>query len=235
MQRAGFSGSRGRLLAACGLLFAGCLGFFLIADGPAAAAGQGDKAGQAGLVSFDIPAQPLNAALTAYGAATGLQMLYNSALADGRRSEGVTGTLTPDAALRALLAGSGLVGHRTDIDAITIAPASPQRAAGATPAVVPDARFLGALQAGILEALCRRGETRPGSYRLALQLWISPDGAIRRAVLLGSTGSAGRDAALAGALQDLAIGMAPPAGMPQPVTMTIVPKALREGQECASR
>jgi hypothetical protein len=182
-------------------------------------------------VVYDIPSQGLAEALSAYAAATGVQVLYETSLTSGRNSAAIRGRLTPEAALQTLLAGSGLVAHRTDVDAITIFPESQNRVAGVSP-VIPDARFLGALQASILKALCNRAETRPGNYRMALQLWISPYGTIRRAALLSSTGNAQRDAVMTEVLHDVAIGALPPAGMSEPVTLAIVPRSPLQSAEC---
>jgi hypothetical protein len=60
-------------------------------------------------MAFDIPVQPLAAAIETYAAATGLQVLYNAHLVAGRRSTELVGVLTPQAALQVLLKGSGLV------------------------------------------------------------------------------------------------------------------------------
>jgi hypothetical protein len=182
-------------------------------------------------VVYDIPSQNLAEALSAYAAATGVQVLYETSLTLGRNSAAVGGRLTPEAALQALLADTGLVGRRTDVDAITIFPEDRNRAAGESP-VVPGPRFLGALQASILKALCNRAETRPGNYRMALQLWIAPYGTIRRAALLSSTGDPQRDAVLTEVLHDVAIGALPPAGMSQPVTLAIVPRSPLQPPEC---
>uniref|UniRef100_UPI0019541826 STN domain-containing protein n=2 Tax=Pseudomonadota TaxID=1224 RepID=UPI0019541826 len=60
-------------------------------------------------IAFDIPAQPLDAALASYFRATGVQLLYDSALTAGRRSGAVRGNFTPREALRQLLRGTGLI------------------------------------------------------------------------------------------------------------------------------
>lgn len=208
------------------------------AQGPEHAPDQGPAQGQRqspGAAAYDIPSQNLAAALSAYASTSGVQVLYETTLTVGRRSTAVNGVLTADAALAALLAGSGLVGRRTDVDAITVIPEQPERLTAWVAPVPPDRRFLGALQARILGALCGSPDIRPGTYRAALQLWITPAGAVSRAGLLGSTGDARRDALLIGALHDVAIGAQPPAGMWQPVIMTIVPHAPREGAECHER
>ncbi len=185
-------------------------------------------------VNYDIPSQGLAEALNAYAAATGVQVLYETALTSGRNSAAVKGTLTPEVALRALLASTGLIGRRTDVDAITIFPESQGRVAG-TALVAPDARFLGALQASGLEALCNRAETRPGNYRMALQLWTNSYGAIQRAALLSSTGNTRRDAELTEILRDVTVGARPPTGMAQPITLAIVPRSPLQPLECSGR
>ncbi|MDQ8731539.1 STN domain-containing protein [Bradyrhizobium sp. LHD-71] len=191
----------------------------------------GEPAPRAQEVAFDIPSQPLAAALSDFATASGTQVLYETSLATGKMSAPVKGKLEPEAALRALLSGTGLVGRRTDVDAITIAPEPRDRIAAAS-AVVPDARFLGALQSGILNALCRNAQTRPGAYRMALQLWIAPDGLVRHASLLGSTGDARRDASFVPQLRDVQIAVRPPPGMNQPITLAIVPRSPLQRPEC---
>lgn len=62
----------------------------------------------ASTVTFDIPAQSLDAAIAAFGRVTGIQVLYDSALTGSLRSAAVRGTFTPAAALSRLLAPTGL-------------------------------------------------------------------------------------------------------------------------------
>ncbi len=68
-------------------------------------------------VAFDIAAQPLGAAIDAFIAATGWQVGYAAEVTRDRKSPGVTGSLTPTAALTRLLTGTGvtfrLTGART--------------------------------------------------------------------------------------------------------------------------
>jgi hypothetical protein len=182
-------------------------------------------------ITYNIPPQSLAEALSAYGASSGTQVLYETSLTAGRSSAAVKGKFTPEAALQTLLAGTGLVGRRTDVDAITIL-LEPQNRASRNSLAAPDARFLGTLQASILNALCHRAETRPGNYRMALQLWITPSGAIQRASLLSSTGDTRRDEALTEVLHDVMIGALLPAGMGQPVTLVIVPRSPLHPPEC---
>lgn len=71
-------------------------------------------------LAFDIPAGPLPAALTAFAARAGIQLLYPAALARGKITAGVSGRLTPQAALRRLLDGSGLAFRFTDAATATL-------------------------------------------------------------------------------------------------------------------
>lgn len=57
---------------------------------------------------YDIPAGPLNTALAAFGRQSGLQLAYDPALAAGKTSSGIRSNSAPDAALSALLQGTGL-------------------------------------------------------------------------------------------------------------------------------
>ncbi|MBY8823332.1 TonB-dependent siderophore receptor [Sphingomonas colocasiae] len=58
--------------------------------------------------SFSIPAGDLRAALQAFSSSTGIQLVYSSDLVVGKRSSGVSGEMTAQAALARLLAGTGL-------------------------------------------------------------------------------------------------------------------------------
>lgn len=63
---------------------------------------------QEAAVSISIPAQSLGDALLQLGRQTSLQFLYTSDLVRGIMASPVQGTLTPEAALRQLLAGTGI-------------------------------------------------------------------------------------------------------------------------------
>lgn len=79
--------------------------------------------------NFDVPAQPLPSALTQFGRQSGLQVSVPAALADGRTSSAVSGSLAPIEALSRLLAGTGLT-YRISGNIVTLEPA-PQ-ASGST-------------------------------------------------------------------------------------------------------
>ena len=62
-------------------------------------------------IPFDIPAQPLPAALAAFAGQAGLQLAFPPELAQGKQGQRVSGQRELGAALSALLAGTGLQGH----------------------------------------------------------------------------------------------------------------------------
>lgn len=59
-------------------------------------------------IVFDIPAQDLNTALLAFAEKADFQVVYDAEIPRGLETPGVQGSHTPEAALRRLLAGTGL-------------------------------------------------------------------------------------------------------------------------------
>jgi iron complex outermembrane receptor protein len=88
----------------------------LLAGASAAAQAQ-PAAAPAAAVAFDLPAQPLGAALNELARQAGLQMSYPAAQVAGRSAPAVAGRMTVGQALERLLAGSGL---RADIAGQTV-------------------------------------------------------------------------------------------------------------------
>ncbi|MDQ4408994.1 TonB-dependent receptor plug domain-containing protein [Rhizobium sp. AN63] len=80
-------------------------------------------------VTYSIPAGSLERGLTRFGAASGIQILYNTAVANGLNTAGISGPLSPEAALQGLLANTGLTYHFTGPKSVTVA----------NPAQAPDA------------------------------------------------------------------------------------------------
>ncbi len=71
-------------------------------------------------LSFDIPAQSLDDALSAYGIASGAQVLYDAGLTQGLKSQPVTGHMDRQQALQQLLNGTGLDYRFTGARTITL-------------------------------------------------------------------------------------------------------------------
>jgi hypothetical protein len=182
--------------------------------------------------NFDIPALPLIRALDTYSATTGLMVLYDSALAEGRRSTAVTGTLVPDVAIRVLLEGTGLVVFNTGrAFAIEAAPSDQQDATSAFGAA--ELPYLALVQRVIAQGFCERAETRPGGYRAALQFRIGTSGEVLSPELLSSTGDQSRDRMIVELLGRLRIGRGPPPGVAQPVSMIISPRPPAQSGDCS--
>jgi len=70
--------------------------------------------------SFNIPAQSLAGALTQFGVQSGMQVSVRGDVVEGLDTSGVNGLMTPELALRRLLAGTGIVYEVTDGDTVTL-------------------------------------------------------------------------------------------------------------------
>ena len=226
--------ARWALMAACG--FYGGAGHALGQQ----AADLGPAGDVRGLVSFDIGPQPLSTAVRAFSDVTGQALLVDERLLVGRMSPGARGEFTPEDALRRLLAGTGLRERYTSDKAFTLMPAPEisvsmsNTAAAPAPADSADtvvAVYGATLQRAVEAALCRAPLTRPGEYRLALQVWLDSDGEVQRLRLLGSTGRAERDKAVESALGGLRVDPPPP-GLAQPLTLLLLPADASRPARC---
>jgi TonB family protein len=181
---------------------------------------------------MDIPAQPLSSALFAYSKITGAQVLVDDMIGRSRRSTPLHGVYDSADALQILVAGTGLEPRAIGDTGFTLVPIRPP----AAPEIPVDAAFSWSsdpvraafytgLQGTITRALDQRPEARPGNYRAVVQLRFTPDGTVRTANLLESTGNRYTDAAIVDALRGLSVGHAPPDRLAQPVTFVILPRA----------
>ena len=189
------------------------------------------------IFAFDIPAQPLQAALEQYSNVTGGSVVYRAALTVGRRSAAVKGIHTPEAALRMLIEGSGLVAEYTATNAVVLQPepAAPARAAAGKSHRSFYRSYYGLIQAGVRDALCGLPALAVGSFRAAVSFGVSEQGRVRDAHLLDSSGDADRDEAITQALNGIALGKAPPEGLAQPFVMLIVPQSADHDRACVIR
>lgn len=71
-------------------------------------------------ISFNIPAQNLNGAIQSFAQKAGIQVVYDVSKVQGIRSGGVSGDLTPQAALGRILAGTGLTYSVTGANAVSL-------------------------------------------------------------------------------------------------------------------
>ena len=196
---------------------------------------------------FNIPAQPLIAALQSYSAVTGYQVICDTRLAAGRRSKPVIGLFTPETALRMLLDGTALTIRYTGPQDITLAPAGSDGLLG-DPALGTNSGDAGVMvldtlhvdvaigaehrsdfseygmivRSAVRRALANDPATSHRIYDLQLDIFVGPGGVVRRPHLLSSTGTAQLDAAIVRVLGSTVIGKEPPPGLPQPVRIAIV-------------
>lgn len=196
---------------------------------PAAGADGADASAHATL-RFDLPAQPLDAALVAFGEVTGYSVLVSSQLAAGRVAAPVRGDYTPAEALQRLLAGTQLGARFSGSNAFTLlaladAPVAPAAvSAEAAPTALPLQGYAAILQRSLTRALCRLHPDAFGRYRLAFQLWLDERGKVRAVHVLEPSGVEQRDRAVLQRLRNLLMDGAPPAGLPQPLTILLTPR-----------
>ncbi|MBN3789236.1 TonB C-terminal domain-containing protein [Burkholderia sp. Ac-20353] len=184
---------------------------------------------------FDLPAQSLGSALETYSRVTKTSVLVDNELLARRVSKPVTGEFSRSDALRRLLDGTGLSMNFTSENAAVIvgAPAAVEPATTSTSSggsavesidgINGNVGYAIMVQARLTEALCASPETRPGNYRLVVQMRIDDSGAVSASKLVGSTGEPARDAAIGRAVRSLVLDSGPPTGLPQPVTILLRP------------
>lgn len=180
----------------------------------------------AGPIRFDIPAQPLDEALHAFGQQSGMAVLVDRELTARQRSMPLSGAFSARDGLRRLLEGTGLMARYSGAEAFTV-----QRVA--LPAAAPNPRAPGGggaagnyartLQRAVEQALCASALARPGHYRAAVQVWIDARGVLAQSRLLASTGDHRRDSALVESLRALRLERPPPSALAQPVTLLLLP------------
>jgi TonB-dependent siderophore receptor len=106
---------------------------------------------RAATVAFDIPAQPLIPALVAFSDVTGLQLFFDSALARDLASPGVSGSMAPEAALRRLLAGTGMTYRFTNANTVTLEKAAADGAMTLDPVTVEGSATAGTSPSAVSE------------------------------------------------------------------------------------
>lgn len=180
-------------------------------------------------VRFDIHDQPLSVAIERFSVVSGWQVIYDSSLASGRRSAHLHGSLPPAAALRIMLAGTGLKAEFMAADGAVLT-------VGSQIAIPPSERpsppvqlrsYYGQIQATLMRAFCGDERLRGSAHRIALGIWIGKAGEVARAETLGTTGSYDIDAAFESDLKTIAF-QPPPSDFEQPVVIVVTPDLLAQ-------
>ncbi|NSL70632.1 hypothetical protein C6Y62_02210 [Hyphomicrobium sulfonivorans] len=97
-----------------------CLSAALLAGAPGAVTPAMAQSTQSTTKSFSIPAGSLTSALNSFAAQSGLQILFDASLANGKSTTGASGSLTPNQALSNILAGTGITYRYTGQSTITL-------------------------------------------------------------------------------------------------------------------
>lgn len=83
--------------------------------------------------------------------------------------------------------------------------------------------YAGLLKNEILEQLGDETQARSGHYAMVVRVWVRDDGTIERIRIAESSGNAARDHAIEAALGHITrLSQAPPADMPEPISLRIV-------------
>ncbi|MHA7686004.1 TonB family protein [Cupriavidus sp. PET2-C1] len=187
------------------------------------------------LLDFDIPAQPLAAALNRYASLSGWPILFHGRMVAGRTSSAVQGRYRPEAALQRLLDGTGLAPEKVSggpADAYVLKESDAQAIVARAAAPAVDLDYGGRIQAHIWQALCADARTVPGTYRSLLRFRVDTSGRVHAVRMFSSTGDGRRDAAVLETLRRVRMDRSPPPGMAQPLTMLVLPLDQAGGPRC---
>jgi protein TonB len=84
----------------------------------------------------------------------------------------------------------------------------------------------GLIKTEILDCLQNDDRIRSGSYSVPVRVWVRPDGTIERVGVVQSTGDRARDRAIEMQISKCSrFSQAPPADMPQPITVRVASRA----------
>ena len=181
------------------------------------------QAAQPGQLLFDFAAQPLPRALERFSEQTGISILVTSDLIRNKSAAPVRGRMAPGEALARLLKNTGLDARRIGEASMTLVPRSHDTATPlpAAMAALPPA-YASRLQEQVARLLCRHQPGGFGHYRLGLQLWVDAHGQVLRVHTLASQQAHRWAKPVRAALLGASLS-APPAGLPQPITLLLLP------------
>ncbi|MFT4055636.1 MAG: TonB-dependent siderophore receptor [Novosphingobium sp.] len=107
------------------------LGVSVIALAPALPAMAQSQPAAAARTQFDVPAQSLEGAVTAFGLQSGLRISADQSILAGRQSPGVSGNMGSFEALSRLLTGTGITWRQIDARSVTLVKAPESADSGA--------------------------------------------------------------------------------------------------------
>lgn len=187
--------------------------------------------------TFKIDAIALTKALDQYSTTTGIHLICDSYLLDGKLASPVYGRMTPETALSLMLHGTNLFAVFGQPGAAMIFPDP----IGARTAPVPDGKFsnLGSItvetrrmpfsasfyseliQARVQSALSKHANDIGIIRRARLRLWIDDNGRISRATLVDSKPDSSSETHFLDIVQGVIVGLPPPRDFVQPVSIRV--------------
>lgn len=208
-----------------------------IAGEMAVSAGSNDLA--TGEFVFDMDAQRLSDALDTFATVTGRAVMFQDRQVAGVLTSALRGSYTAQEALDKLLVNTGLVSERVGGQQksgfVLKADAKDNGMSGEKPSAQLDRRFDHVVQWRIWESLCSDALTKPGQYRVLLQVGIDREGVLSQVKLLTSTGDRNRDARIYSLLKGRQMGVKPTAELSQPLVIMIMQKDTMFGKQCGER
>jgi hypothetical protein len=186
----------------------------------------GSPAARTDRFDFEIAAQPLGPALVAFGAARGIELIYDSALTYRHHSSGLKGRFTADEAILLILAASGLAARAVAPGAITIVALSDLQPVeqASRPTSSRHAAFFAEIQGSFARAFCHTPAAVVSRERVLVRFRIAASGAMERLEMLDATDESSRHG-LVEALKRVTFDVPPPSDLPQPIMMLILPLA----------
>ncbi|WP_454618592.1 STN domain-containing protein [Bradyrhizobium cenepequi] len=176
-------------------------------------------------IYFDMPAQPLGAALSRYGDTTRREVIYAMGYVEGKTSGEVRGLFTANEALLKLLAGTRLSAQVLSETAFVLVPQPPRPIAKLSDLSAIHRRYYALLQATLLDALCEPMAAPAGNYRILVIFWVNMSGVIYRFERIGSAGDGNVDEQIDAVLRSTRVPEAPPIDFAQPVLIKLAPRA----------
>ncbi|MGH6612759.1 STN domain-containing protein [Sphingomonas sp.] len=227
------------------------LWLWAIAAGSAAAVAPAVASGLDDRQHFTVPAQPLTEALAEFARESGVDVIYEGKLMAGLRSTAIDGSFTAPAALRVLLAGTGLTARYTGRKAaIVYRPDQPPPsvAFGVTgaPALRLDkakvraSLIIGTANRAVFDAYGRRAQTEirtalqgdpviaQRQFAVEIRLEIDGTGQMGAVALLRGTGDLACDDRIARLLNGRHLSQPPPEGLHEPLRFQVTSARLAQ-------
>lgn len=189
------------------------------------------------LYEFHINAGPLEDVIAQFSRQTHTSVLYDAGLLKNRNAQAVDGLFSYPSALEALLVATGIGARNVDDKSFVLVETknavtsnvedAPTREASLTLGTLhvdgpEDFSFYSSiLAADLQQALCKRSGLRFVTLLVRANLWVDRFGRVEHAELSRSTGDRARDERLVQVLNEFSVSKPPPAGLPQPVLVSI--------------